>query len=116
MNLPKVKKHTFNGEEYAVVFGDIKENTTDAELEEAQKICNIADANDILALTDDRGTENQTILISDKIRSSKELLRVMIDESLHACDSNLDNDTVDIYATDIANFLWKCGFRYRNAS
>lgn len=116
MKLPKVKNHTFNGEEYAVVFGDIKENTTAEELAEAQKICNIPNADDILALTDDRGTEDQTILISDKIKSSKELMRVIIDESLHACDSNLDNDTVDIYATDIANFLWKCGFRYRNAS
>jgi hypothetical protein len=116
MKLPKVTNHVFNDEEYAVVFGDIKENTSAEDLAATQKNCNIENADDILALTDDRGTENQTILISDKIKSSKELLRVLLDESLHACSSELDNDTVHIYATDISNFLWKCGFRYRNAS
>lgn len=116
MNLPKVTKHTFNGEEYAVVFANVIENTSAKDLKEAQELCNIEDASMILALTDERGTPGQTILISDTIKNSKELLRVLIDESIHACNSEIDNDTVDIYATDISNFLWECGFRYRSAS
>ena len=39
------------------------------------------------------------------------LLRVLIDEGIHACHWDLDNEAVDQTSTCIANFLWRCGYR-----
>lgn len=111
MNVPDIKNHTFCGMRYKIVFGDIKENTTPEQLEETVRLCGLDSADDILALTDNRGTKNQTILVSDKINDSEELLRVLLDEGLHACDDRLDNSVVAQYATDLSRFLWRCGYR-----
>lgn len=109
-NIPKIKTHTFYKKKYKVKFGPIKQHATAACLKETAERCGIA-PEDIIALTDDRGTKGQTILISDEIDSDKELLRVLLDEGLHACDERIDNGIVDIYARDLANFLWRCGYR-----
>ena len=114
MKIPKIKRHKFFGKPYKIKFGSIKENTPEAELKAIAERCGIADPDDILALTDSRQARHRTILISHEINDDKTLLRVLLDESLHACDERIDNDIVDIYATDIADFLWRCGYRRIN--
>jgi hypothetical protein len=52
-----------------------------------------------------------TIEISPKLYG-KQKLRVMIDESIHACLWDLDNDSVAQMSTCISEFLWKSGLRF----
>lgn len=40
-----------------------------------------------------------------------DLLRVLIDESIHGCLFDLDNESVCEMSTSIASFLWECGYR-----
>lgn len=110
MKIPKIKSHTFFGKKYKVKFGALKDNATPEELKACAQKCGLK-TNEIMAMTDNRGTKGQTILISDTIENDKDLLRVLLDEGLHACDDRLDNDIVDKYATDLASFLWRCGYR-----
>lgn len=111
MNLPQIKRHTFFGNRYLVKFGSLKQNTTEEELNSSAKKYGINSPDDILALTDDHDIKGKTILVSDAIEDDKELMRVLLDEGLHACDNRLDNDVVDVYARDLASFLWRCGYR-----
>lgn len=39
-------------------------------------------------------------------------LRVMLDESIHACHWDLDNDSVAETSACISAFLWQCGLRF----
>ena len=96
---------------FKIKFGPIKKHATKKEIKECKEKCGITNTDDILALTDDRVTKNKSILISTGIDDDKELLRVLLDEAIHACDDRIDNDIVDVYARDIANFLWRCGYR-----
>lgn len=109
MKIPKIKSHTFYGKKYKIKFG-FKNNTNKKEMQACADACGIK-PEEILAMTDDRGTKNQTILISDTIEDDKTLLRVLLDEGLHACDERTDNDVVHEYATSLSNFLWRCGYR-----
>lgn len=40
------------------------------------------------------------------------LLQVALDEGIHACDWDIDNDMVAEFAEDLAGYLWKLGFRH----
>lgn len=111
MNIPKIKSHTFVNKRYRVKFCNIKKNVAKKELADIATTFGISSPDDILALTDNRGTKNQTIMVSDQIEDDQTLLRVLLDEGLHACDDRLDNDIVDKYATDLSRFLWRCGYR-----
>jgi hypothetical protein len=41
-------------------------------------------------------------------------LDTLIHEAMHACLWDLSEDAVDSSATDIARFLWRCGWRKEN--
>jgi hypothetical protein len=41
-------------------------------------------------------------------------LWVLIDEAIHACHWDLDNDCVDQTSKSISEFLWKCGLRFKD--
>ena len=56
-------------------------------------------------------TKNCTIEIHPALRN-RNLLRVLIDESIHACHWDLDNDCVAQTSHAIAGFLWECGVRF----
>lgn len=114
MEIPKIKTHTFYGKKFKVKFGKIEKLVSKAELKRIKEKYEIPEDELPLALTDDRGTVGREILISDTIHDDKTLLRVLIDEALHACDERLDNDIVDAYATSISNFLWRCGYRRKS--
>ncbi len=110
MVIPKIKTHTFFGKKYKIKFGKIKKLINKTDMKAMVKANNIS-ASNIVAGTDDRSTKGKALIVSDNIESDKELLRVLVDEGLHACDERLDNDVVDAYATDISSFLWRCGYR-----
>lgn len=110
MDIPKIKRHTFYGKTYRIKFGPILDNSSPEDIERCKSRYGL-NPEDILALTDNRGNKNQTILVSDNIEDDKVLLRVLLDEGLHACDDRIDNDVVDGYATSLSNFLWRCGYR-----
>ena len=57
---------------------------------------------------DHPATKGKTIYISPKL-DGEHLTRVVIDEALHACIWDIDNDSVDETATSIAKFLHKLG-------
>jgi len=64
-------------------------------------------------LTDDNRTRTKVMIVSDQLEKDdpKELLRVLLDEAQHALDSTIDNDVVAERAQDLADFLWRCGYR-----
>jgi len=47
--------------------------------------------------------------------AEKDFLQAAIDEGIHACNWDIDNEMVDEWSTCIASYLWKLGFRlHRN--
>ncbi|MEK6880028.1 MAG: hypothetical protein AABY22_10490 [Nanoarchaeota archaeon] len=54
------------------------------------------------------------IKINPNMRNSKQFLKILIDESIHANFWNLDNEIVYDASTSIANFLWDIGWRLKN--
>jgi hypothetical protein len=111
MNIPKIKSHTFYRKKFKIKFGSVTRGISKKDLDNLKVKNNLTEDDDILALTDSRNTENKTIIISDAIEDDKTLLRVLLDEGIHACDDRLDNDVVHEYATSLSNFLWRCGYR-----
>lgn len=74
---------------------------------------NIPEDIEIVGATDDNRAKVKKMIVSDKLEEEnpKELLRVLLDESMHALDSTIDNDVVEEKARDLCEFLWKCGYR-----
>jgi hypothetical protein len=60
-------------------------------------------------LCDPPGPE-RTIQIKPTLRQRR-MLETLIDEGIHACMWDLDNDAVDECSASIAEFLWRCGYR-----
>lgn len=55
---------------------------------------------------------NKEIRISPRaLVNQKRLLESLIDESVHTHWFLIDNDDVGFFAQDLANFLWKIGYR-----
>lgn len=52
-----------------------------------------------------------TIELSPRLKDFNKL-RVMLDESIHACFFDLGNEEVDGASTSIARFLWENGLRF----
>ena len=57
--------------------------------------------------------EKATIELKKKLRQ-KRLLKVAIDEGVHACLWDLDNDAVDEISESIHALLWRLGYRLTN--
>jgi len=109
----QVKSHVFYGRKYNFFYGDIRKKLTKGEI---KIICNkfgLRGEDTLLGATDDNRSKKKMIIVSDSIEqtSPKDLLRVLIDEAMHALDSTIDNDVVAEKATDLSNFLWRCGYR-----
>lgn len=49
----------------------------------------------------------------DESQTGKDLLEVLIHEALHACYWDLDEEAIDEAGVDIAQMLWKFGYRRR---
>lgn len=46
--------------------------------------------------------------------ADKKMFKALIDEAIHACQWDLDNDAVWEYSEAIGNFLWRTGLRWPN--
>ncbi len=55
-------------------------------------------------------TKQKKILINPN-QSGEKLLATLLDEAIHACMFDIDNDVVDEISDDIARFLWRAGYR-----
>lgn len=54
--------------------------------------------------------ESREMVVDDRCRP-KTMLRVLLHELLHASDWTKDEEWVDEVSTDIANILWRLGYR-----
>lgn len=59
---------------------------------------------------DHRDSVGKRMFIAPNL-SELELLETALHEPLHACYPDLDEDSVDVGAADMARFLWRMGFR-----
>jgi len=55
--------------------------------------------------------KNCAIEVHPKLKGQNRL-RCLIDEAIHACHWDLDNDCVGETSLSIAGFLWDCGLRF----
>lgn len=88
----KPKSHVFMGRKYRLLRRDPKD----------KRLSGTCDA---------PTTKNRSIEISPRL-IGEDRLRIMIDEALHGCFWDLDNDSVGIASMDIARFLWREGLRF----
>jgi len=111
--IKRIKSHIFFGRKYQFIYAEPDKVVSKRLLQQTKKLFNIADNELIVGLTDDNRSRKKKIIVSDKLEQDnpKELLRVLIDEAMHALDSTIDNDVVDEKARDLTDFLWKCGYR-----
>jgi hypothetical protein len=78
------KTHTFNGQKYHLIFGELDGN------------CD---------------TDNKYWLVVGRDLNKKVGLETAIHEALHACSWKTDEEKVNNTARDIARFLWNLGYR-----
>lgn len=73
----------------------------------------MTDDDEIVGLTDGNQDKNKAIVIDDTIEAEnpKDLLRVLLDEGIHACNFTIANDEVAKMADSLSSFLHRCGYR-----
>ena len=96
----KIKSHIFRGLRYKIKWRPI----TKAERKKMKY------TQTLLGTCDGPSSVGKTITIDPTV-SGEELLKVAIDEAIHACMWDLDNVAVDEMSSSISSFLWKIGFR-----
>jgi hypothetical protein len=94
VNRPRA--HTFRGRRYKIKWRKPRDPSKDCKMTN-QGYC-----------TDPKNA-NPTMAIDPNL-CEETLLKVAIDEAIHATFWDLDNDAVDEAATDIASFLRRVGF------
>lgn len=111
--ITKIKEHVFYGRKYKFSLKDPTKGRSAEDIADLKARNGLEPEDQIIALTDNRCVKAPKMIINPKIAEDGEfeVLRVICDESLHALDEKLDNDCVDEMARDLANFLWRCGYR-----
>jgi hypothetical protein len=94
----RIRSHVFRGRRYAVRIEPIDSGV--------KKACPKA----IATCEGPPSSKNKAITIDPKVTGIT-LLKVAIDEGLHACLGDLDNTAVDEMSESISRFLWRLGFR-----
>jgi len=95
--MKKIKSHIFRGKKYKIIISEI-----DNEILKLVPRCR--------GLCDAPDTIGKSITLSPKL-SGLDLIKVAVDEGIHACCWDLDNTTVDEMSESIANFLYRLGVR-----
>jgi len=95
--MKKIKSHTFRKKRYKIIISEI-----DNEILKLEPRCK--------GLCDAPNTSGKSITLSPKL-SGLNLIKVSIDEGIHACCWDLDNTTVDEMSESIAKFLYRLGVR-----
>ena len=88
----RVKNHVFRGNRYKV------------------EVVHLLKSDKAHGLTDNPKLPGKTMRI-DPDQHGRRLMQTLLDESIHCCMFELDNDTVEEMAEGISKFLWRCGFR-----
>lgn len=63
--------------------------------------------------TDAPDTPGKTIRLHSSL-DGQQRLQVLLDEGIHACLFDLDNEVVQEISEDLARFLWRDGWRRRS--
>jgi len=93
----KIKSHIFMGKRYQIKIGKID-----------KKILRLCPK--CAGTCDEPKTKNKTICL-DSCLHGIDLIKVAIDEGIHACCWDLDNTTVDKMSHSISQFLFRLGVR-----
>ena len=111
--IKRIKSHIFYGREYKFIYAAPEKVVSPEVLNSVKEQFGFEKDEQIVGLTDDNRSRKKVMIVSDQLEKEdpKELLRVLLDESMHALDSTIDNDVVAEKAADLASFLWKCGYR-----
>ena len=54
------------------------------------------------------------VMIIHPALTGLERLITILDEGMHACQYDLDNDVVGVISYDLGTLLWECGLRFRD--
>jgi hypothetical protein len=93
------KSHIFRGSRYKIVWHKPKPGKLDPKNHERWGTCSAPRA------------KGKRIVIWPKLKDHN-LLITLLDESIHACAWDLDNDSVGEISSDIGRFLWRNGLRF----
>lgn len=96
--MKKIKSHIFRGKRYKIIINEID----DGILKLSPKCKGLCDA---------PNTRSKSINLSREL-SGIDLIKVAIDEGIHACCWDLDNKAVDEMSESISKFLYRLGVRY----
>ena len=94
----RIKSHVFRGKRYKLDWKPVSKAD-----KRKMKL-------NAIASCDGPETPGKCITINPEL-SGFDLLRVSVDEGIHACMWDLDNLAVDEMSESIAKFLWRMGFR-----
>jgi hypothetical protein len=97
--MKRLKAHCFRGKRYKIVWHKPKGCKNDPKNYERWAQCSPPWA---------RG---KRIMVWPKLKGFK-LMHALVDEAIHACVWDLDNDAVDEISHDISKFLWRVGVRF----
>lgn len=95
------KSHTFRGNRYKIVFHKPRRGKDDPKNLERWGTCSHP------------GVKGKRIVIWSGLKDL-DLLQTLLDESIHACMWDLDNEAVEEMAIGIGAFLWRNGLRFAN--
>lgn len=94
-----IKRHTFCGKSYKLSWVNPGEFLNEeGKMAKADGLCQ------------DPKAPDKTITIDPDIHE-KDLLATALDEGIHACLWELNNDFVDDMSNSLSEFLWRMGFR-----
>lgn len=102
-NSMRPKAHTFRGNRYKIVWHKPKRGKLDPMNRERWGTCSRPTA------------KGKRIMVWPRLKDLN-LLTTLLDESIHACAWDLDNDSVDEISGDIARFLWRNGLRFKGTT
>ncbi len=100
--MKRPRSHTFRGRKYKLVWHKPKRGKHDPKHLERLGTCSHP------------GVRGKRIVIWPRLQGLR-LLQALLDESIHACAWDLDNESVDEMSTDIGYFLWRNGLRFVEA-
>jgi hypothetical protein len=106
----KIKSHVFRGKRYKIKFKRVSKK-----LIKCMKNMEGKESSIIGACEGPPSLKNKSITI-DPVSTGLEALHVAVDEGIHACLWDLDNDAVDEVSTSVSRFLWRLGYRDSEAA
>lgn len=98
--MKRPKAHTFRGNRYKICWHKPKRGKSDPKNLERWGTCSHP------------RVKGKRLVIWPKLKGL-DLLQTLLDESLHACEWDLDNEAVEEISITIGVFLWRNGLRFK---